>query len=151
MLAPTTSRPSADAGTTSEGTDISPSIAVSSCLFIDNCFLGVNDISFTWEFLTLLHLLRPAGLGRLWDMTGRLRHAPLCSLTRERFPLMSLFLCYNHCKFINILQQFQPYSPLFCPKNRFWRCFPCNCRKRFPPSHAPSKPGAQFITMHTQE
>ena len=52
-------------------------------------------------------------------MSGRLRHAPLCSTTRERFPLMLLFFCYNHCKFIKIPSQIQPSCPLFLPKNRF--------------------------------
>lgn len=52
-------------------------------------------------------------------MSGRLRHAPLCSTTRERFPLMLLFFCYNHGKFIKIPLQIQPSYPLFLPKNRF--------------------------------
>lgn len=56
-----------------------------------------------------------SSVGYVWSLATRssVQH------NEGTFSPHAFVFCYNHCKFIKIPQQIQPYCPLFLPKNRF--------------------------------
>ena len=65
-------------------------------------------------------------------MSGRLRHAPLCSTTRERFPLMLLFFAIIIANLSRFCDKSNHPAHFFCQRTAFCGIFLYDCRNLLP-------------------